>query len=120
DRVSPEPPVLGHVVRKLVVVAEEDGFSVAPQDQLGRDGSVERPHLHSALVREVRVEARGDGRQWIDAGIQTRRDPWVIAGVDLRPLLGALHGHARREYVEPLVSPIGPRGPALDGTKSAA
>ncbi|MCZ7626763.1 MAG: hypothetical protein M5R38_14160 [Candidatus Methylomirabilis sp.] len=114
DGVPPEAPVLGHVGRELVVVAEEDRLIVAGERQLGRQRPVEGPQRQGVLVGQSRVEGRPKAGCGIDAGVEVCRHPRIVHGVDLGPLLRDLDAHRREELLPPLVRPELPRRASLD------
>src|SRR5882762_5113107 len=77
--------VLGRVDRQVVVLAHEDRFAVTADDELGRDRSVEGPHLEGVLNGQARVESRGERDGGIDSRVELRRDAGVVGDVALRP-----------------------------------
>jgi len=60
------------------------------------------------------MKSRSERRRRVDAGIETRRDPRIVHGVDLGPLLRDLQGNRRGKILEVLVGPDGSRGTPLD------
>jgi len=120
DRVDPEAAVLRDVERELIAVAEEDGLAVAADEQLGRDGPVERPDLQRTLRRPRRVELQGKGRLGrpaSEAVVEARVHTGVVDGIGLRPFLGDLDRDPGWKAREVLVRPDRPRRPALDGAE---
>src|SRR6267143_2346763 len=118
DGVDPEAAVLGRVDRQVVVLAHEDRFAVTADDELGRDRSVEGPHLEGVLNGQARVESRGERDGGIDSRVELRRDAGVVGDVALRPFRADFDRDLRREVRETLVRPERPRRTPFDRSKS--
>src|SRR5207249_5947262 len=109
-----EAPVLSDVERELIAMAENDAFAIAPDEQLGGQGSVEGPQRQRPLVRQVRVEARREGSSGVDARIEARRNAWIVDRVDLGPFRRNGYRDRGREAGELLVRADRPRGTPFD------
>src|SRR5207237_6524171 len=112
-----ESPVLADVERQLVPMPEKDALAILADEQLGRQGPVERPQRVRPLVRQVRMEARREGSRRVDAGIEARWNARIVDRVDLGPLRRNGYRDHGGKPGELLVRPDRARGASLDGAR---